>query len=113
VRAAPSRAPASAGLPASSRAPGLEIALVQVGESRVELLAPISDKGIIAGARPGMHHVAYAVNDIDVALERLRSLDVKLIDTAARKGTHDSRVAFIHPHATGGVLTELVEAAHA
>jgi methylmalonyl-CoA/ethylmalonyl-CoA epimerase len=90
---------------------GLEIALVQIGESRIELLVPISDDNVIPGARPGMHHVAYSVNDIDAELERLHSLDVRLIDTVARKGAHDSRVAFIHPHATGGVLTELVEAA--
>jgi methylmalonyl-CoA/ethylmalonyl-CoA epimerase len=90
---------------------GLEIALVAVGESRIELLAPIAEEGVLAGAKPGMHHVAYSVADIDAALERLRERDVELIDESARGGVLDSRIAFVHPHATGGVLTELVEAA--
>jgi methylmalonyl-CoA/ethylmalonyl-CoA epimerase len=90
---------------------GLEIALVSVGESRIELLAPISPDSVIAGASPGMHHVAYGVADIDSALERLRERDVELIDESARGGVLDSRIAFVHPHATGGVLIELVESA--
>ena len=88
---------------------GLELALVQVGESRVELLAQIAEESVLADAEPGMHHVAYGVEDIDAALERLRERDVELIDESARGGVLDSRIAFVHPHATGGVLTELVQ----
>jgi len=92
---------------------GLEIALLQVGESRVELLAEISPGSVLADAQPGMHHVAYGVADIDAALELLAAREVKLIDSSPRGGVLDSRIAFVHPHATGGVLTELVEAAPA
>ncbi|MBA2545776.1 MAG: VOC family protein, partial [Solirubrobacterales bacterium] len=62
---------------------------------------------------PGLHHVAYAVSDIDEALRKLVDSGVKLIDEEPRQGIRDSRVAFLHPKATGGVLTELVEPAEA
>ena len=90
---------------------GLELVLLQIGESRVELLAQTAPDSFLAGARAGMHHVAYGVSDIDSELERLVREGVQLIDTTARPGAHGSRIAFIHPDATGGVLTELVEAA--
>jgi methylmalonyl-CoA/ethylmalonyl-CoA epimerase len=90
---------------------GLELALLQVGESRVELLAQTTPDSVLAGSAPGMHHVAYGVDDIDAALERLRSLGTELVDDAPRGSVLNSRIAFVHPHATGGVLTELVEAA--
>ncbi len=60
---------------------------------------------------PGLHHVAYAVEDIDAALERLAAAGIKLIDAEPRIGIRDSRVAFLHPRSTGGVLTEIVEPA--
>ena len=90
---------------------GLELALVQVGESRVELLARTSEESVLGDFQPGMHHVAYRVADIDAALQRLRERDVELIDESPRGGVLDSLIAFVHPHATGGVLTELVQAA--
>jgi methylmalonyl-CoA epimerase len=92
---------------------GLDIALLQVGESRVELLAPTTTDSVLADAAPGMHHVAYRVADIDAALELLQAREVDLVDTSPRVGVLASRIAFVHPHAAGGVLTELVEAAPA
>jgi methylmalonyl-CoA/ethylmalonyl-CoA epimerase len=58
-----------------------------------------------------MHHVAYRVADIDAAFADLRARGVEMIDPAPRPGLRDSRIAFIHPRSTGGVLTEIVEAA--
>ena len=60
---------------------------------------------------PGLHHVAYAVEDIDATLERLAAAGLELIDNEARVGIRESRVAFLHPRSTGGVLTEIVEPA--
>ena len=96
---------------------GVEAVLLEVGESHVELLRPLSgDSGVgrfLARSGPGMHHVAYGTDDIDAALERVRAAGLRLLDEEPRRGIQDSRVAFLHPKATGGVLTELVEAAHA
>ena len=60
---------------------------------------------------PGLHHVAYAVDDIDSTLENLKAAGIELIDSEPRVGIRDSRVAFLHPRSTGGVLTEIVEPA--
>ena len=60
---------------------------------------------------PGLHHVAYAVADIDAELDRLRGAGLRLIDETPRTGIRNSRVAFVHPGALGGVLTEIVEPA--
>ncbi len=90
--------------------------LLQGGGSAIELFAPLSADGPIARALakrgPGLHHVCYEVTDIDAALAHCRAHDVRLIDAAARPGLHAGwRVAFLHPSACGGVLTELVEIA--
>ncbi|HEV3376168.1 MAG TPA: VOC family protein, partial [Thermoleophilaceae bacterium] len=61
---------------------------------------------------PGLHHVAYGTADIDSALDAVRAAGLRLIDEQPRTGIRNSRVAFVHPKSTGGVLTELVEAAH-
>jgi methylmalonyl-CoA/ethylmalonyl-CoA epimerase len=94
---------------------GIEAALLEVGEQHIELLAPLwADSSVgrfLASRGPGLHHVAYRVGDIDAALAELLSRDVEMIDSAPRPGIRASRIAFIHPNATGGVLTELVEAA--
>ena len=58
-----------------------------------------------------MHHIAYAVDDIDAALERVKAAGLRLIDEQPRKGIRGSRVAFLHPKSTAGVLTEIVEPA--
>jgi methylmalonyl-CoA/ethylmalonyl-CoA epimerase len=95
---------------------GVEAVLLDVGEGHVELLRPLGPETAVGRflekRGPGLHHVAYAVGDIDAALASLRGSGVKLIDDEARVGIRNSRVAFLHPRATGGVLTELVEPAH-
>jgi methylmalonyl-CoA/ethylmalonyl-CoA epimerase len=92
---------------------GVEAALLEVGDGHVELLRPLGPETVvgrfISKRGEGLHHVAYRVDDIDGALDRLRQAGVELIDAEARVGIRRSRVAFIHPKASGGVLTELVE----
>jgi methylmalonyl-CoA epimerase len=94
---------------------GVEAVLLDVGENHVELLSPLSaDTPVgkfLAKRGPGLHHVAYQVEDIDAALEALRARGLRLIDEQPRTGIRASRVAFLHPSASGGVLTELVEPA--
>ena len=95
---------------------GVEAILLEVGDGHIELIKPLSDDtGVakfIAKNGEGMHHVAYQVDDIDAALEKVREAGLRLIDEQPRIGIRGSRVAFLHPKATGGVLTELVEPAH-
>jgi methylmalonyl-CoA epimerase len=94
---------------------GVEAVLLDVGDGHVELLAPLGPDTpvgkFIAKKGPGIHHVAYAVEDIDATLASLKEQEVKLIDKEARTGIRQSRVAFLHPAATGSVLTEIVEPA--
>lgn len=94
----------------------VKAAFLKVGESTLELLEPTSEESTIAKfvakRGPGMHHIAYRVADIDAELGRLREDGVRLIDEAARIGAGGARIAFLHPKATGGVLTELVEREH-
>ena len=96
---------------------GVEAVLLDVGEGHVELLFPLGpDTPVgkyLAKKGPGLHHVAYAVSDIDETLGELKKAGVELIDSEPRQGIRDSRVAFLHPKATGGVLTEIVEPAKA
>jgi methylmalonyl-CoA/ethylmalonyl-CoA epimerase len=94
---------------------GVEAVLLDVGDGHVELLAPLGPDTAVgrymAKNGPGLHHVAYAVDDIDVALERIAAAGIELIDSKPRVGIRGSRVAFLHPRSTGGVLTEIVEPA--
>ena len=107
------------GLPVAHRetlaAQGVEAVLLDVGESHVELLAPLGDDTpvgrFLAARGPGLHHVAYAVEDVEAALGRLRARGLRLVDEAPRRGIRGTRVAFLHPTTAGGVLTELVEPA--
>jgi len=96
-------------------AQGVEAVLLDVGENHVELLAPLGEETpvgkFLAKRGPGLHHVAYQVTDIDAALAGLREAGVRMIDEQPRTGIRSSRVAFLHPSASGGVLTELVEPA--
>jgi len=96
---------------------GVEAALLEIGDAHVELLTPIQPDSAVARFLekngPGMHHVAYRTADIDAALERMSKAGVRMIDEQARTGIRDSRVAFVHPKSTGGVLTEIVEPARA
>ena len=94
---------------------GVEAVLLDVGENHVELLAPLHDETpvgrFLASRGPGLHHVAYQVEDIELTLKALRDAGVRLIDEAPRTGLRASQVAFLHPSAAGGVLTELVQPA--
>ena len=94
---------------------GVEAVLLDVGENHVELLAPLGPDTpvgrFLAKKGPGLHHVAYQVEDIDATLAALRQAGLGLIDEQARVGIRGSRVAFMHPAATDGVLTEIVEPA--
>jgi methylmalonyl-CoA/ethylmalonyl-CoA epimerase len=94
---------------------GVEAVLLDVGENHVELLAPLeADTPVgrfLARQGPGLHHVAYQVDDIDATLEALGNAGMRLIDERPRAGIRGSRVAFLHPRGTDGVLTEIVEPA--
>jgi len=94
---------------------GVEALLLDVGENHVELIAPLSQDTAVARFLdrngPGLHHVAYQVQDIDSALLAVRAAGLRLIDEHPRRGIRGSRVAFLHPRSTGAVLTELVEPA--
>jgi methylmalonyl-CoA/ethylmalonyl-CoA epimerase len=94
---------------------GVEAVLLDIGEGHVELLRPLGPETVvgrfIAKRGEGLHHIAYRVADIDAALVTLKGAGVDLIDSEPRLGIRGSRVAFVHPKATGGALTELVEPA--
>ena len=94
---------------------GVEAALLDVGDGHVELLLPLGDETpvgkFVAKRGQGLHHVAYRVSDIDATLAGLKVRGVELIDAEARMGIRRSRVAFLRPRSTGGVLTEIVEPA--
>jgi methylmalonyl-CoA epimerase len=91
---------------------GVEAASVRVGVSRVELLAPLRSETpvgrFLASRGPGMHHVAYEVEDILLSLADLKAAGAELIDTAPRRGLFGLQVAFVHPDAVHGVLSEVV-----
>jgi methylmalonyl-CoA epimerase len=92
---------------------GVEAVLLDVGENHVELLAPLGPDTpvgkFLAKRGPGIHHVAYQTADIEATLQQLSSIGVRLIDEQPRVGIRGSRVAFLHPSASGGVLTEIVQ----
>jgi methylmalonyl-CoA epimerase len=94
---------------------GVEAVLLDVGENHVELLAPLGAETpvgrFLAKQGPGLHHVAYQVKDIEATLAACRAAGLQLIDEQPRTGIRGSRVAFMHPRATGGVLTEIVQPA--
>jgi methylmalonyl-CoA/ethylmalonyl-CoA epimerase len=94
----------------------LKIAFVPVGQTNVELVQSTDPNGVmnkfIEKKGEGIHHIAFEVEDIDQAIEELKAKGVPLIDQQARPGAHNTRVAFLHPKATYGVLIELVEPGH-
>jgi methylmalonyl-CoA/ethylmalonyl-CoA epimerase len=94
-------------------ADGARIVGLVAGESLVELLEaeqPTSPIGrFVAKRGPGIHHVCFAVDDLDGTLDRCRAVGIRLIDEAPRIGAEGKRIAFLHPGATGGVLVELTE----
>jgi methylmalonyl-CoA/ethylmalonyl-CoA epimerase len=91
----------------------VRVAMLPIGESRVELLEPTSDDSPISKFLEkrggGIHHIAVEVDDIESSLEQLRSKGIRLIDEKPRLGAEGCLVAFIHPSSTGGVLLELVQ----
>jgi methylmalonyl-CoA epimerase len=95
---------------------GVEAALLDLGGSHLELLAPLApDTAVgrfLARRGPGIHHVAYRVSSIDETLSALAASGLRMIDERPRSGIRGSRVAFVHPSSTDGVLTEIVEPAH-
>ncbi len=94
---------------------GVEAVLLDVGDCHVELLRPLGPETPVGKfldrKGPGLHHVAYRVDDIASALSSLADAGVDLIDREPRTGIRSSQVAFLHPRSTGGVLTEIVEPA--
>jgi len=94
---------------------GVEALLLDVGENHVELLAPLGEDTpvgrFLAKQGPGLHHVAYQVADIEQTLAKLKAAGMELIDERPRTGIRGSRVAFMHPRSSAGVLTEIVQPA--
>lgn len=94
----------------------VKVGFFKVGGVRLELLEPTDPSSSVAGflekRGEGLHHVAYTVDDIDKRLAELKAGGVRLIDEAPRPGAHATRIAFVHPKSSGGVLTELCEPAH-
>jgi methylmalonyl-CoA/ethylmalonyl-CoA epimerase len=93
----------------------VKVAFLQVGESRVELLEPIADDSPVRkyldknDGKPRIHHVAYEVDDLEAALAEVKEKGIRMIDEEPRVGAGGVRIAFLHPKATAGVLTELCE----
>jgi methylmalonyl-CoA/ethylmalonyl-CoA epimerase len=94
----------------------MEVAATRMGDMLLELIAPTSDEAAFAKylneRGPGMHHIAYRVNDIVAALAEIKARGVQLIDETPRPGLHDTLVAFLHPKSCQGVLVELVQHRH-
>ena len=91
----------------------VRVAFLAVGENRIELLEPTCEDSAVwkflEKNGEGIHHIAYEVADLSAALESLKGQNVRLIDETPRFGAHGTRIAFLHPRATGGVLTELCQ----
>jgi methylmalonyl-CoA/ethylmalonyl-CoA epimerase len=91
----------------------VRVAMLPLGESRIELLEPTSDDSPISKflekRGPGIHHIAVEVDDIEAALQNLKAKGMRLIDETPRIGAENCLVAFVHPSSTGGVLLELVQ----
>jgi methylmalonyl-CoA/ethylmalonyl-CoA epimerase len=93
---------------------GVEEAMLPIGESHLQLLAPLSDESTVARflerRGEGLHHIAYEVDDLEGALESLKAEGVPLIDEAPRRGGRGHMVAFVHPKGNHGLLVELIQA---
>ena len=92
---------------------GVRVAMLPVGESRLELLEPTRPDSPIgkfmAKRGEGLHHIAVRVHNIEETLERLKASGARLVDSTPRRGAHNTRIAFVHPASMHGVLLELVE----
>ena len=93
----------------------VDVLVLMAGSQRIELVEPASEDSPISkflersGGRSGLHHLAWEVADVAEAIARVKAAGVQMIDEAPRPGSHGTRIAFIHPKSTGGVLMELVE----
>lgn len=94
----------------------VRVAMLVIGESKIELLEPTSADSPLARFieknGPGIHHLAYEVEDIEAAIARLMSEGTQMIDEKPRSGAHGTRIAFLHPKSSLGVLTELCQGGH-
>jgi len=94
----------------------VKVAFFQIGESKIELLEPTGEESFISEylikSGPGIHHIAYEVEDIVEAIKKLEAEGVRMIDRIPRQGAHGARVAFIHPDSSQGILTELCQMGH-
>ncbi len=92
---------------------GVDAALLDVGDGHVELVAPLGPETAVgkflAKRGAGLHHIAYRVEDVEQTLSELKAAGARLIDERPRTGIRGSRVAFVHPSSTGGILTEIVQ----
>ena len=92
---------------------GVRVAMLHIGESGIELLEPTRPDSPIekfmSKRGEGIHHIAVRVDNLEEALERVKASGIRVIDSVPRRGAHGTRVAFIHPSSTHGVLLELVE----
>jgi methylmalonyl-CoA/ethylmalonyl-CoA epimerase len=91
----------------------VKVAFFQIGESKIELLEP-TDEGSLLSAflrenGPGIHHIAYEVEDLAAAIQQLEIEGVRMLDRVPRPGAHGARVAFLHPESSQGILTELCQ----
>ena len=91
----------------------VRVAFLAVGESRIELLEPTAEDSPVARflekGGEGIHHIAYQVEDLAAALAAMKAQGIRLVDEVPRRGAHGTQIAFLHPKASGGVLTELCE----
>jgi methylmalonyl-CoA/ethylmalonyl-CoA epimerase len=94
----------------------VKVGFFKVGDVRLELLEPTDPTSSVAGflekRGEGLHHVAYTVDDIEQRITELKTGGVRMIDDSPRPGAHHTRIAFVHPKSSCGVLTELCEPAH-
>jgi methylmalonyl-CoA/ethylmalonyl-CoA epimerase len=93
---------------------GIEIAMIPIGESRIELITPLHPgstvEKFLRDRGEAVHHVAYAVDDVAASLKHAGAAGAQLLDEAPRAGAHGTRIGFVHPKSVCGVLTEFVEA---
>jgi len=92
----------------------VRVAMFEIGESKIELLEPTSPESPIAkflekNGGPGVHHLAYEVDDIEAAIAKLMADGARMVDEKPRNGAHGTRIAFIHPKTSGGILTEICQ----
>lgn len=94
----------------------VRVAMLGVGESKIELLEPTAPDSPIARFLekngPGIHHIAYEVNQIESAIARMKEQGARMIDEVPRNGAHGTSIAFVHPKSSNGVLTELCQCGH-